>query len=230
MNEAVAAPADLDDEFVPRLALAIAFARYAIPLIALPFIPLLFPDHIESLLLIKPTKDVVLASGWLTRIGRANGALAFAAYLPLMLFANWAFFFVGRAYGERLRRGEGPGWLTRALPPDRFDIADRVLVAHGPAIAVIGRVAALPPTILAAAAGTSAIETRRYLLADAAGAVIAFGTTFSAGLALGEAYQRAGLWLSAASLLLMLGLVAVLARWVRRAADAHARAEDRNEH
>lgn len=204
---------------IRRAALAVAVARYVIPLLALPLIPVLLPDRTALLILLRPTRELLLVAGAQLRVtGEPELWLLFAAFVPLMMVAVWAFFVVGRAYRGPLRDGDGPRWLHRVMPADQLEQAQRVLARRGPTIAVLGRVAGFPPTLLAAAAGVSDVAARRYLAADSVGAVLAFAIAVGAGYTLGQAYERGGVWLTAGGLALILILVVLLSRWVRREA------------
>jgi membrane protein DedA with SNARE-associated domain len=136
-----------------------------------------------------------------------------------MLVVVWFFFIAGRAYQDLLRDGSGPTWLRRAIPPAKLDLAQRMLVRRGPTIAILGRLAAMPPTLMAAAAGVSDISPRRYLAADLVGAVTSFGAVVAAGYALGEAYERGGPWLTVVGVGLFVTLILLMTRWIRREAE-----------
>ena len=86
----------------------------------------------------------------------------------------------------------------------------------------MGRMAALPPTIMGAAAGASDVDGRRYLVADMVGALGSFALMVGAGLVLGEAYDEYGIWITVAGLMVLVALIALITRWVRNEA---ARAE-----
>lgn len=205
-----------------RLAVGAAVARYAVPLLALPLIPLLITDRLPVLILLRPTKDLLLLGGGQRRVvGDPSVLVLLAAYLPLMLFGVWTFYAVGRAYRDQLRAGTGPDWLRRTIPPDKLEIAQAVLAKRGPAIAILGRLAALPPTVIAAAAGVSDVDTRRFLAADAVGALVSFAMVVAAGYALGRAWEEGGIWLTAVGLVLFVALIALLTRWLRAEANAH---------
>lgn len=199
-----------------RVALAVAVVRYAVPLAAVPLIPFLIVDRLPLLILLRPTKEfVLLAGGSLRVLGGPSTALVLAAYVPFMVLAVGAFFVLGRAYRDVIGSPEAPRWLQRAIPPEGLAVTQRVLARRGPAIAVLGRLAALPPTILAAAAGTSDVSAARYLSADLVGAIAAFWLTYGAGWALGEAYERGGSVIAVAGLALFVALVWLLTRWIR---------------
>jgi membrane protein DedA with SNARE-associated domain len=204
-----------------RLALAVVIGRYAIVLGVVPAIPFLIAqERIGLLVLLRPTKEWLLLAGAFLRVqGEPPVWLLFAAFVPLMLVVVWFFFVAGRAYQDLLRDGSGPRWLRRAIPPAKLDLAQRMLVRRGPTIAVLGRLAAMPPTLLAAAAGVSDISPRRYLAADLVGAVVSFSAVVSAGYVLGEAYERGGPWLTAAGVGLFATLILLMTRWIRREAE-----------
>ena len=203
-----------------RVALAVVVLRFAIPLAAVPLIPFLIRNQIGLLVLLRPQKEFLLVGGGQTRYLGEPGVLPLLlAYLPLGVVAVTAFFVVGRAYRTPLREQNGPAWLHRAVPPRQLELAQRVLVKRGPVIAVIGRIAAMPPTVLAAAAGTSDVAPRRYLIADAIGALLGFAMAVGVGLALGRAYEEGGVWLTVVGVALFAAMIALVTWWIRREAE-----------
>jgi membrane protein DedA with SNARE-associated domain len=205
-----------------RFSLAIVIARFAIPLAAIAAVPFLLVNNISLLVLLRPQKEFLLVGGGQSRfLGEPELWLIFLAFLPLGLLAVPAFFVVGRAYRGALEEGEGPGWLHRAIPPRQLRLAQQVLERRGPSIAFLGRIAALPPTVLAAAAGLSDVDWRRYLVADALGAVVAVSGTLAAGFALGRAYEDGGPWITGAGVGLFFVLILLLTHWIRREAERH---------
>lgn len=210
-----------DRSLVKRVVLVLAASRYVIPLLALPAIPaLLASDRLALLVLLRPTKEfLLLAGGFFRTQGEPSIATLFLAYAPLMIVGTWVFFALGRLYADELAEGDGPAWLDRIVDPETLRLMQRVLERKGPAIAILGRVAALPPTIVGAAAGTSDVDARRYLLADLIGALLAFATAVGAGMALGDAYERGGPWVTAVGVVLLIALVVLLTRWIRREAE-----------
>jgi membrane-associated protein len=209
-----------------RLSLVVVVARFAIPLAAIAAIPFLLVNNITLLVLLRPQKEFLLVGGGQSRfLGEPELLPLFLAFLPLGLLTVPAFFVVGRAYRDALEAGSGPGWLHRAIPPKQLRLAQQVLARRGPSIAFLGRIAALPPTVLAAAAGLSDVDWRRYLLADAVGAVVAVSATLGAGFALGRAYEDGGPWITGIGVALFFVLILLLTHWIRREADRHDAAE-----
>jgi membrane protein DedA with SNARE-associated domain len=199
--------------------LALAIARYVIPIAALALIPALFPDRLELLTLLRPGKETLLAVGGIHRTSGGDHPdlwLAFLAFLPLGLVSVWGFFALGRAWQHELEAGEGPDWLTRTVPPATFARLQELLERRGPMFAFVGRVAALPPTIMAAAAGTSTVHTRRYVVADFLGAVASYGLMVSLGWWLGEAYERGGRWFLVAAVVVVFAISTWVSAWLQR--------------
>lgn len=209
---------------VRRVAVGVAIARYAVPLAVIPAIPFLIArGELALLVLLRPQKEfLLLSAAQLARTGAPSIPLLLAAYVPFMVMAVWAFFIVGRIFRPALDAGEAPRWLTRILPAEQLDLGRRVLARRGPLIAVMGRLAALPPTIMAAAAGASDVDGRRYLAADLVGAFASFGLMVVAGLVLGEAYEDYGIWITVAGVVVLVALIALITRWVRNEAERDA--------
>ena len=207
-----------------RIAVGVAALRYAIPLAVIPAIPFLIArGELALLVLLRPQKEfLILAAAQLARTGAPSVALLLAAYVPLMIVAVWAFFIVGRVFRPALDAGEAPRWLTRILPAQQLDVGRRVIARRGPLIAVMGRMAALPPTIMAAAAGASDVNGPRYLAADLVGALGSFALMVGAGLALGDAYDEYGIWVTVAGVITLIALIALITSWVRREAEREA--------
>lgn len=219
-----------------RFVLGVGTARLVIPIVS--FFTIVAPlvasitrgdtDDIYWLLLVRPSKEVLLWGGglWRTTAGDVDVWLLFLAYAPLMVVMNWAFFFIGRAWGPALARGEGPRWLQRSITPEQFARARTLLAKHGPVIAVVGRIAVLPPTVMSAAAGTSDIGVWRYQAADTLGGIAGFVTAVAVGIALGETYEQGGIWLLLGGLALVGVLVWWMTRWLQQDAEVEHVADE----
>lgn len=224
MDPAVDGPADaaVGIRRYRGILLVLAVLRYVIPIAALPLLAVWIPERMVALTLVRPGKEVLLAAGGVYRTnadGQPDLLLLFLAYLPLMVGGVWVFFALGRAWQAELARGQGPAWLERVVPPEVLSQMQRLLEARGPMLAFLGRIAALPPTIMAAAAGTSRVDTRAYLAADFLGAITSFAVTVYAGWWLGEAYERGGIWLTVGGIALLVAIVAWATSWLRREPD-----------
>ena len=197
--------------------LVAAAARTVLGGVAILAAPALFRDHFVILVLLRPTKEVLLAGGFLFRQGDVDLAEILAAAVPLSIFGVWLFYFLGRSWADEIQSEKGlPGWAGKLLPPDRIKAMCRVLQRKGSWVVVLGRLAAFPSTLLGAAAGTSDMKTRRFLVADGIGGLLAIAEVMVAGYALGGAYERAGPWLTGVGVVVLLGLLVAVGRWLKR--------------
>lgn len=199
-----------------HILLAAAAVRGALGLLAIPLAPALFEDHFLVLVLLRPTKEVLLAGGFLLRKGDVSLPLLVLAAVPIAVFGVWLFFGLGRAYGDELRDGSAlPKWGQRVLPPKRVKALCRVLDRRGRGVVVLGRLAAFPSTMLSAAAGASGMEPREFFAADALGVFLSLVEVIAAGYLLGEAYKRAGPWLTGAGVVVLVVVLVLVGRWLR---------------
>jgi membrane protein DedA with SNARE-associated domain len=197
--------------------LGLAAARGVLSLVAIPLAPALFRDHFVVLVLLRPTKEVLLAGGFLFREGEVRLWQILPATIPIAFLGVWLFFLLGRAYAEEIQSDEGlPKWARKVLPPERVKRMCGLLERKGAGLIVGGRLAAFPSTVLAAAAGASGMEPRKFLPADALGGALSVAEVVIAGYALGAAYKRAGPWLTALGVAVLLGLLFVVGRWLKR--------------
>ena len=192
----------------------LAAVRAVLSLAAIPAAAALFRDHFVVLVLLRPTKEVLLAGGFALRAGRVAPLALLVAAVPLLVLGVWHFFALGRLYGSELNGL--PGWGKRVLPPDRIKAMCRVLDKRGVPVVVLGRLAAFPSSVVAAAAGASAMPVRRFLVADAVGALLSFVVMVGAGFALGEAYDEAGPWVTAAGVAALVGLAVFVGQRLRK--------------
>lgn len=197
--------------------LVLAGLRGALALLAIPLAPVLFRQHFVVLVLLRPTKDVLLAAGFLLRDGKLNLPAVLLATVPLGFLGVWLFFWLGRSYKDEIQSGEGlPRWADRILPPDRIKRMSKVLERKGRWVIVVGRLAAFPSTVLAAAAGISGMAPREFVPADALGGALSVAEVMVTGYVLGRAYERAGPWLTAVGVAVLFALMILVGRWLRR--------------
>jgi membrane protein DedA with SNARE-associated domain len=197
--------------------MAVLAVRAVVGLVAIPLAPVLFEDHFVVLVLLRPTKEVLLAGGFLLRRGDVDPVSLLVATVPMLFVGVWLFFALGRAYRKEIAAGDLPGLGGRVLPAKRVGSVRKVLSKKGPRLVVLGRLAAAPSTLIAAAAGSSRMHTRSFLVADGLGALLSIVEVVGAGLLLGEAYKEAGPWLTGVGVAVLLGLLWLGGRYVKRA-------------
>ncbi len=183
---------------------------------AIPLAPMLYRDHIALLVLLRPTKEVFLFSGYQVREGNASLPVLVLAAIPLLLGGVWLFYALGRAYSDELCDADLPGIAGRILPKKRIDTLRGVLEDKGPRVVFFGRLAAFPSTLMAAAAGASGVPFKEFAVADAAGAIVSMVALMGIGYGLGEAYEEAGPWVTGVGVLLIAGLLIALGRSLSR--------------
>ncbi|HVF12347.1 MAG TPA: VTT domain-containing protein [Actinomycetota bacterium] len=194
----------------------IAGLRILLGIVAIPLAPLLYEDNFLILVLMRPTKEVLLAGGFLARKGQVDLLELIAAALPLSILGVWHFYWLGRGWATEIKKGEVPGIGSRLLPTDKIKKLQGVLKKKGPKLVFMGRLAAFPSAMVAAAAGSSKMPSKQFLPADGLGAVLALVEVIGAGYLLGEAYNKSKPWLTAVGVAVLVGLVILLGRYLRK--------------
>lgn len=195
----------------------LAALRALLGIIAIPLAPWLYKEHFAILVLLRPTKEVLLAGGFLARQGRVNPGVVVLAAIPLGVLSVWQFFALGRAFSDEIQAGSGlPRAADRLLPTARIKDLCGVLERRGPRLIFLGRLATFPSSLLGAAAGASGMRAKKFLPADFAGALAAIAEVMVAGYFLGSAYRRAGPWLTAAGFAALLAMLFVGGRALTR--------------
>ena len=197
--------------------LVLAVLRGGLALAAIPLAPALYRDHFVLLVLMRPTKEVLLAGGFMMRSDDVEPLAVVAAALPLLVLGVWLFYALGRSFEDEIGEERLPGLAGRLLPPRRIHRLREILGRRGWPVVFLGRLAAFPSTLVAAAAGSSDMPPRTFLPADAAGAAASLAEAVAAGYLLGQAYKRGGPWITAAGVALLAVLVVVVGRRLKRA-------------
>jgi membrane protein DedA with SNARE-associated domain len=190
----------------------VSIARVATGIAAIPLAPLLYEDNFLWLVFLRPTKEVFLAGGFLARRGEVNLLLLIAAAIPLSILGVWLFFYLGRAYKKEIHNDDLPGIAGRVLNPERVKKFEKALDDRGLKLIFLGRMAVMSSAAVAAAAGAAGMEPRRFIPIDLLGGLVSIAYTVGAGYALGEAYQRAGPWLTALGVVAMAAFAYILGR------------------
>ena len=79
-------------------------------------------------------------------------------------------------------------------------------------VVFLGRLAAFPSSLTAAAAGSAGVSWRRFLIADTAGALVSLALVLGLGYGLGEAYDEGGAWVTAGGVVALVVAAVVLGR------------------
>jgi len=201
---------------VRKALLAAAAVRGVLEVAAIPLAPFLYRKHLAVLVLLRPTKDTLLYSGFAAHRHRVSLPVVALAAAPLLLAGVWQFFALGREYSADLAKHELPGIAGRVLPRKRVRAMRRAIDRHGDIVVFLGRMAAMPSTLVAAAAGVAKLDGRRFLVVDSAGALASFVLMVGLGWLLEDAYDAAGPWLTALGVAAIAAVAIVIGRAVTR--------------
>lgn len=203
-----------------RLFLGLAVVRGAMAVLAAVLAPWLYREHAAWLVFMRPTKEVFLFAGFKMREGDLSLPVAVAVALPLLLAGVWLFFGLGRMYADDLKKDGLPGLAGRILPKRRVDRLRQVLDDRGMRVVFLGRLAAFPSALMAAAAGSAGVPWKEFLLADTAGGLVSLAATLALGYGLGEAYDEAGTWLTVVGVVVLAAIAVMVGRLMLRSSPS----------
>lgn len=195
-----------------KVLLALGGLRIAVALIAIPLVPLWFKDHFLLLVLMRPTKELFLAGGFLVKRGDVDLILLCLAAIPLSIFGAWIFYFLGRSYAREIDKGKMPKLAQKILDPDRIKRLEKALDDRGPKLIFLGRLAVMSSAGVAAAAGAANMAPKKFFPVDLAGGLVSIAYTVTAGYFLGEAYENAGPWVTGVGIVAFMGFAYILGR------------------
>jgi membrane protein DedA with SNARE-associated domain len=196
--------------------LVLAVLRIVVGLAAIPAAPFLYKHHFVLLVLMRPTKEVLLAAGFLIKLDKVWWVPIVVAAVPLSILGVWQFYYLGRQYAGQIRSGRMPWVMRRVLRPERVKTMQKLLKKKGVKLVLLGRLAVFPSSVVALAAGSGDIPSRDFLPADALGGLLSIVEVMGAGFLLGEAYKSAGPWVSAAGAAVLVVISVIVARGLRR--------------
>ena len=116
-----------------RLLFSVTAVRAVLGIVAIPLAPSLYHDHFIVLVLLRPTKDVLLFGGFLLRDGSIGLVPLLAAAVPLVVGGVWIFYALGHAYVDELSGTSSSGLprvVRRTLKPERVRTMGDVLAAN----------------------------------------------------------------------------------------------------
>jgi membrane protein DedA with SNARE-associated domain len=196
--------------------LVLAGVRAALGIIAIPLAPFLYREHYVVLVLLRPTKDVLLFGGFLIRDGRVGLLPVLLASVPLAVGGVWHFYALGRAFAPELEDGKSlPRWARRVLPPKRIRAMRALLDENRRVVILLGRISVFPSSVLAAAAGAADLSAGEFLPLDAIGAVLSIAEVLGMGYVLGSAYESGSRAVTVIGVVALVGGLVALGRWVR---------------
>lgn len=168
------------------------------------------------LVLLRPTKETLLFAGYSVHDHRVSLPVAIVAALPMLLLGVWQFYALGREYRTDLKKKDLPGLAGRVLPRKRVRKLQDAIDKRGRIVIFLGRLAAMPSSLIAAAAGASGFDRRTFLAVDTGGALASLTLMFGLGWALEDAYETAGPWLTGLGLAALVAAAVVIGRSLSR--------------
>ena len=196
--------------------LALGAARVGLAVVAIPLVPVLYQDHFLLLVFMRPTKELFLAGGFLVRSDDLNLVLLVLAAIPLSIFGAWLFYALGRSYAKEIEAGDLPKLADRLLDAEKILKFEKALNRRGGRLIFLGRLAVMSSAAVAAAAGALGLAPRRFFPVDLGGGLASIAYTVAAGYFLGEAYERAGPWLTGVGVVALMGFAYILGRALKR--------------
>jgi undecaprenyl-diphosphatase len=164
--------------------------------------------------LLVPGESLVLASGFFAH----EGVLELDAVMAAVAIGA----IVGDNIGYQLGLRLGREWLLRhgrrvGITAARLQRTEAFFTRHGPKAVFLGRFVGFARALVPFVAGASRMPYRRFLLADALGAVLWTVGFVLLGYGLGASWRVAERWIGRSSMLLA-GILAVagLVLWLRR--------------
>jgi membrane protein DedA with SNARE-associated domain len=164
--------------------------------------------------LLVPGESLVLASGFFAH----EGVLELDAVMAAVAIGA----IVGDNIGYQLGLRLGREWLLRhgkrvGITAARLQRAEAFFTRHGPKAVFLGRFVGFARALVPFVAGASRMPYRRFLIADALGAVLWTVGFVLLGYGLGASWRVAERWIGRSSMLLA-GIIAIagLALWLRR--------------
>ncbi len=167
--------------------------------------------------LVIPGEAAMLLGGVLASTGRASLPVMMACAAVGAVLGDSAGYEMGRRFSEPLRASR----LGRRIGVQRWDDAEQYVRRRGGRAVFLGRFVGVLRALVPFVAGASRMPYRRFLPYNALGAVIWAPGLVYLGFLAGHSYRRVEQLAGRASLLLavavvVLGVVAVVGRWISR--------------
>jgi membrane protein DedA with SNARE-associated domain len=194
-----------------KILLAAFAASGIVPLATLLLVPALVSSHPALLELLRGSTASIINMGARARVGETSIVAAALLGVPSLMLFDWAFWWAGRRWGDRVFVWllGGPGPRTER----RLTRLHRIEARFGPVAVVLAYLLPLPRGIIYAAVGDGGMRLRVFLVLDALGTLLWTTLLAIAGWELGQSavdvadlVARYGLWAT-------IGLVVLITLW-----------------
>jgi membrane-associated protein len=189
--------------------LASIAASGLLPLALLPLVPALLTSHPALLEFLRGSTTAIINMGARARAGHTSLVLAVLLAVPSLMLFDWAYWWAGRRWGDRVFV-----WLLGGSSPRterRLERLHRIESRFGPLAVVLAYVLPIPSALIYAAVGDGGMRLRVFLALDLLGTLLWTGLLAGAGYGFGqsaldvaEAVARYGLWVTAALVLFVI--------------------------
>ena len=188
--------------------LAAIAASALLPLAMLPLVPALMTSHPALLELLRGSATAIINMGARARVGEASPVLAVLLAVPSLMMFDWAYWWAGRRWGDRvfvwMLGGESPRTERRLARLHRTE--SRL----GPFAVVLAYLLPIPSPLIYAAVGDGGMRLGVFLALDVLGTLLWSGLLAGAGYGFGQdalnvakAISHYGLWVTAALVLIV---------------------------
>jgi membrane-associated protein len=182
-----------------------------VPLAMLVLVPLLASSHPALLEFLRGSTPSIINMGARARIGEASIVAAVLLAVPSLVMFDWAYWWAGRRWGDRvfvwLMGGRGP----RA--ERRLERLHRLEARFGPLAVVLAYFLPVPRGLVYAAVGDGGMRLRVFLALDVLGTLL-WTTLFAfAGWEIGRAAVDFADLVARYSLWVTIGLVVAITVW-----------------
>jgi membrane-associated protein len=186
--------------------LAAIGASGLLPLALLPLVPALLTSHPALLEFIRGSTTAIVNMGARARAGQTSLALAVLLALPSLMMFDWAYWWAGRRWGDRVFV-----WLLGGASPRtdrRLARLHRIESRVGPFAVVLAYLLPIPSALIYAAVGDGGMRLGVFLALDVLGTLLWTGLLAGAGYGFGQsaldvanAVAHYGLWVTFALIL-----------------------------
>jgi membrane protein DedA with SNARE-associated domain len=188
--------------------LAAIAASGLLPLALLPLVPALLTSHPALLEFLRGSTTAIINMGARARAGDTSLVLAVLLGVPSLMMFDWAFWWAGRRWGDRVFV-----WLLGGSSPRterRLARLHRIESRFGPAAVVLAYLLPIPSALIYAAVGDGGMRLGVFLALDLLGTLLWTGLLAGAGYGFGQpaldvanAISHYGLWVAAALILIV---------------------------
>jgi membrane-associated protein len=188
--------------------LAAIAASGLLPLALLPLVPALLTSHPALLELLRGSTTAIINMGARARAGETSLVLAVLLAVPSLMMFDWAFWWAGRRWGDRVFV-----WLLGGSSPRterRLERLHRIESRVGPFAVVLAYLLPIPSALIYAAVGDGGMRLGVFLALDLLGTLLWSGLLAGAGYGFGQqaldvadAIAHYGLWVTGALILIV---------------------------